>query len=153
MDAFSLLLLFALLVFIFDPDSGLVAVLLVGVAFYLFPGNAHAGEWGAHLGTYHFDRGQSYQEVNPGVYTIQTDPQGRRWIAGAYLNSIRRPSVYLGRVVSTGRVDWALGGVTGYHLPVLPLIVPSVRFAGHWRASLLLPVDKHGGGLHLSYEF
>lgn len=125
-------------------------------ALALFPLGTLAGEWGLHLGTYHFDRDKSYQEVNPGLYTLQTDSAGRRWITGAYLNSIKRPSVYFGRVVTFPEgsgVDWALGGVTGYYAPILPLVVPSMRFAGHWRASLLLPVDKHGGGLHLSYEF
>lgn len=105
---------------------------------------------GAHLATYHFDRSRDYNEVNLGAYV-----QCGQVVAGVYHNSERGVSVWGGhqfaRVV--GPVDVTVGLVAGYkRSPVLPMLVPSVRL-GHARLSLLLPLEKGGGGVHLSTEF
>lgn len=104
---------------------------------------------GLHIGTYHFDRSKDYNEFNPGVYALCDG-----WTAGAYHNSERRVSVYAGRTFDVGPVDVTLGAVTGYsRAPLVPLVVPSYKIRGGPRVSLLLPLEKGGGGLHLSWEF
>lgn len=105
---------------------------------------------GMHLGTYHFDRERQYQEFNPGVYVVCDG-----WTAGAYRNSQNRNSAYIGKTFEhvLGPVDVTIGGVVGYtRAPVVPMLVPSIKI-GHARASLLLPVEKGGGGIHVSWEF
>ena len=103
---------------------------------------------GLHLGTYHFDRSRHLNEVNLGAY-VACDDVG----VGLYHNSLGRPSVWAGYQFHVGPVDLTVGAVTGYRkAPILPLVVPSVRL-GHFRLSLLLPIEKRGGGLHLSTEF
>lgn len=106
---------------------------------------------GIHLGTYHFDRNRGYEEFNPGAY-VRCD----NITAGAYRNSEGKPSVYAGytgRPFASIPLDVTVGGVTGYRRStVVPLLVPSVRI-GDARLSLLLPLEKGGGGVHLSWEF
>lgn len=103
---------------------------------------------GLHIGTYHFDRTRDYQEVNPGIYA-----RCEGVAAGVYFNSERKTSAWIGVERKTGPVDWTFGAVVGYtRSPVLPLVVPSYK-VGTARISLLLPLEKGGGGLHISYEF
>lgn len=105
---------------------------------------------GLHIGTYHFDRTREYNEVNPGGYALCDD-----YVAGAYLNSESKLSVYAGKTFKNvvGPVDVTVGAVAGYsRSPVLPLVVPSVKL-GSARLSLLLPLEKGGGGVHLSWEY
>lgn len=103
---------------------------------------------GLHLGTYHFDRNRDYQEFNPGTYVRCEDVT-----AGVYFNSERKTSAWIGVERKTGPIDWTLGVVFGYtRSPVLPLVVPSYK-VGSTRVSLLLPLEKGGGGFHVSYEF
>jgi hypothetical protein len=105
---------------------------------------------GLHLATYHFDRDRAYNEVNLGGYA-----QCESWAAGAYRNSERNVSVWGGKQFDqvVGPVDVTVGLVAGYkRAPVLPMLIPSLK-AGNARLSLLLPLEKGGGGLHLSTEF
>lgn len=105
---------------------------------------------GAHLATYHFDRARDYNEVNLGAYA-----RCGQLVAGVYHNSDRGVSVWGGKQFDrvVGPVDVTVGLVAGYkRSPVLPLLVPSVRL-GNVRLSLLLPLEKGGGGVHLSTEF
>lgn len=105
---------------------------------------------GAHLATYHFDRSRDQNEVNPGVYA-----RCGQLAVGVYHNSERGVSVWGGKQFDNvvGPVDVTVGLAAGYkHRPVRPMLVPSVRL-GHARLSLLLPVEKSGGGVHLSTEF
>lgn len=98
----------------------------------------------AHVGPY----AEELRDFNPGAYARCDDI-----VAGAYRNSQGRGSVYVAKVYAFGRIELAAGAVTGYELgPVLPLVVPSIK-VGRARLSLLLPIDKNAGGVHLSWEF
>jgi hypothetical protein len=105
---------------------------------------------GLHLATYHFNREEKYQEINPGVSVACEE-----WQAGVYYNSYKDVSVYGTRVFrnvyNTG-IDVAVGAVLGYSVPVLPLVVPSYKI-GDVRISLIPPVNKQTGGIHMSVEF
>lgn len=106
---------------------------------------------GLHIGTYHFDRSKDYNEFNPGIYAVCDG-----WTAGAYYNSERKASIYAGRTFERvlGPIDITLGAVAGYRrAPLAPMVVPSYKIDGGPRMSLLLPLEKGGGGLHLSWEF
>jgi len=105
---------------------------------------------GLHIGTYHFDRDRGYNEVNPGIYA-----ECDHYTAGVYRNSLRKTSAYAGYTFERvlGPIDVTVGGVTGYpRAALMPLAVPSVK-VGSARLSLLLPIEKGGGGVHLSWEF
>lgn len=146
-------------------DDLWIGLALVSLIFLLAsPLNSKAGEppgnqFGLNLGTYHFNRGEGYREINPGLYVIHTRENGEKWIGGVYANSIGKTSLHLGRVWAWGQVagkpvDWQVSLVTGYPAsPVLPIVAPSVKLTPGLRATLLLPVEKHGGGVHLSWEF
>ena len=106
---------------------------------------------GFHLYTYHFDKSQGYNNVNPGIYVVKDG-----WTAGAYYNSERKASAYAGYTffkVFGVPIDITLGAITGYEkAAVLPLVVPSVAWKGV-RLSLLLPPERSGWAAHISYEF
>lgn len=104
---------------------------------------------GLNLGTYHFDRESHFREFNPGIYAVCDD-----LAAGVYLNSQSHASIHAGKVFKLGPVDIEVGLVTGYQsAPVLPLVIPSMRF-GSVRIGLIPPVHpKVKGGLTFSAEF
>lgn len=107
---------------------------------------------GVHLASAHIPAPEGINNFNPGVY-IQADG----WTAGAYRNSYRRPSLYLGHTLSWGPASLFLGAVTGYHKPVLPLVAPSLAGPSYegWRPRLtLIPRFKENRTtvLHLSVE-
>ena len=104
---------------------------------------------GLHLGTYHFDRKAGFNNANPGIYANCDNI-----VAGVYYNSLRKPSVYAGYAFHLGPVDVLVGAVSGYtanHLT--PMVIPSYRFTNGVRINLIPKAVKHGGGVHLSYEF
>jgi hypothetical protein len=104
---------------------------------------------GLHLGTYHFDASKGYNDFNPGAYVVCDG-----WTSGAYRNSERKPSVYAGKTFAFSGFDVTIGAVTGYRRAALtPMLVPSHKFENGVRLSLLLPAEKGGGGVHLSWEF
>lgn len=90
---------------------------------------------GLHLGSFHLDPyagAPALNGFNPGAYVEFSN----QVVLGTYHNSVSRPSVYLAynwRLGSLGdNTEFALltGGITGYPLTrVVPLVVPSVRFA------------------------
>lgn len=105
---------------------------------------------GLHIGTYHFDRTSDYNEVNLGAYA-----ECDHYTTGIYRNSLRKPSVYAGYTFDRvlGPVDVTVGAVSGYpRATLMPLVVPSIKFNSA-RLSLLLPTNKSGKGVHLSWEF
>lgn len=125
---------------------GLVAALV-----FLAARPAQAQTLGLHVATWH-DR-SGYNNINPGVY-VRTDSG---FTAGAYRNSIRKPSVHAGytwaKPTSFGDISLTAGAVTGYDRPLQPLLVPSIR-AGHTRLTILPRADPKGAaGAHLSWEF
>lgn len=102
---------------------------------------------GVHLATYHFDRSAHYCEANPGIYARAGNIAG-----GLYRNSECRPSAWLARQWDAGPFTLSAGAVTGYsRAPLMPLLIPSLKL-GPAQLALLPPLDKKGGGLHLSFE-
>ncbi len=123
---------------------------------------------GLHIGTYHSEplADPKFDAISPGVVPFKvagTRPRLKAFnpglyaicdsaVVGAYRNSLGRASVYGAYSLPVGPFDVALGGVTGYDKPVIPLVVPSLR-VGHVRLSLLLPYEKGAAALHFSLEF
>lgn len=86
---------------------------------------AAALTFGLNTVSYHTDTSAHYN-TNPGVYV-----QYGSVAAGTYYNSERNQSTW-GAYVFTSescRYDLMVGLVTGYKSPVLPMLVPSVKFA------------------------
>ena len=117
----------------------------------------HAHTVGVHLGSVHSTKyqnnGETWNNTNPGVY-VRTDTN---WVVGGYYNSMRKPTIYAGKVwpiyqAGNLKLDLTTGLATGYRFAVVPLVSPSVKFDG-------LPFRLHyipgiGGPhvLHISYE-
>lgn len=81
---------------------------------------------GMHLGSYH-SPAKDYNNVNPGFYVRTED--GMK--GGLYHNSHKRLSIYVVRewqfeLPYDWRAGLSIGGVTGYKLPVTPLIAPTL---------------------------
>lgn len=110
---------------------------------------ANAGTFGVHIGSHHFpDAGMN--NFNPGAY-YTTDAS---ITVGGYLNSHRKPSFYAAKVVHAGWVDVALGGVTGYPAaPIMPLVVPSIRFGSGLRLALVPKGHFNRAAVHAMWEF
>jgi len=104
---------------------------------------------GLHLGTWHAAPG--FNGVNPGGQ-VRCD----NLVAGAYYNSYRKPSAYLGynwpRVV--GPVDLTIVAATGYpKAPVLLALVPSIKLESGLRVSFVPSPNRLVSVIHLSWEF
>jgi len=87
-----------------------------------------------HVASYHLERDQDFQEFNPGLGLHFRVP-GHDFFAaaGAFENSLARPSVYAGigkDFPIAGPVAFRLTGalVTGYHIPVAPVVLPELTF-------------------------
>lgn len=112
---------------------------------------------GVHVGSQHFPK-QDFNNFNPGVY-VQFEAAETAWVAGAYYNSERRPTVYAGWNYSvTPWLDVTLGGATGYRWPVTPAIIPSVHFPVtdnvHARVAFIPRFEKSGSNVvHLAMEW
>jgi hypothetical protein len=111
---------------------------------------------GLNLGTYHLNRNRDFQEINPGLYAQCEASPGIHGIIGAYYNSNRKLSLHAGRVFPLEN-GFALNLelVTGYdRAPILPLVALSWKHSpSGLRFTLIPPVDKNTGALHLSWEF
>lgn len=106
---------------------------------------------GLHLASAHVTPG--FQNVNPGAY-VQCQ---NGLTAGAYRNSVNRPSLYLGHTWHRGPFALSAVAITGYPLaPIVPALVPSVAIkltqTTKARVSLLL-APKGGTAAHLSIEW
>lgn len=66
---------------------------------------------GLHMASYHFQPATYYPQnnVNPGVYA-----ECDGWTAGAYRNTLDRPSVYAGYTWHRGSLGLSAGAVSGY---------------------------------------
>lgn len=108
-----------------------------------------AASWliGLHLMSLHAQPGM--ETVTPGVYA-RYEPTGAT--LGLLRNSEGRASVYAGLTLQRAPLAVTLGAVTGYQrASVLPLVVPSVRFDGGLRLSVI-PNPFGAWALHLSAE-
>ena len=85
-----------------------------------------------HVASYHTDREPDYNENNLGLGLRIKSPERRIFFAaGAYRNSVRANSVYVGAgmgMLDTGllTVRFMVGGITGYSRPVLPFVFPEL---------------------------
>ncbi|MEY2893921.1 MAG: hypothetical protein RJA98_3829 [Pseudomonadota bacterium] len=115
---------------------------------------------GLHLATAHFGGAPNsphVENVTPGLY-LRT---ASGITAGIYSNSEGGTSAYAGQTYETdnGRFALTVGAVVGYRVaPILPLVVPSVRFNPTEQAGLRLsyihnPLRGAPSGLHLSAEW
>jgi len=121
-------------------------VLLCWMAWLPSTARADVVRYGVHMGTYHFDRAHRYNEFNPGAYVIADGHT-----AGAYINSARRVSVYLGETIERGRWAVTLGAVSGYG-KLAPLALVSVKL-GAVRLGVFPPFGGKTGGVHVAAEF
>jgi hypothetical protein len=78
---------------------------------------------GIHLGTIHsnVDTGYSPNDVNPGVYIETRD----NIMFGAYYNSDRKSTIYVGKALHYGQASLMVGVATGYNKPLVPAIIPA----------------------------
>jgi len=115
---------------------------------------ARALTFGLHLASVHVPA-RHFNNVNPGLY-VRTDAG---WTAGAYENSLRRTSAYVGYTWEHGRFAVTGGAVTGYAEKVQPLLVPSVKLltlrGATARVAFIPRVEKRieSHVLHLMVEF
>lgn len=119
---------------------------------------------GIHLFTQHQPQrytargSHRYESFTPGLYGRSASGM----TLGAYRNSYGDASAYAGWTFETNDRRWALlvAGVVGYkRSPLLPLVVPSVRFSiddqWAWRiAATPKPPGSNGGAamMHLTVE-
>jgi hypothetical protein len=132
------------------------ALLLAVVAAAASPMAAMSMTVGLHLASVHDKPG--FNDTNPGVY-IRTESG---ITAGTVFNSERKQSFHLGytweRPISKRlSVAVTVGGITGYKLPVTPMVIPSAAFKLtedlSLRVSGLARVNRDGANaLHLSLE-
>lgn len=121
----------------------------------------HLVSWHSHMDACPSDFGATARcnNSNPGLYAIKD-----RWVAGAYHNSVRKTTVYVGRrwpILKKGplEVDVAAVAATGYPVAkVVPIVTPTVALQLGDRAAVrLLAMPKAGKWnrthvLHLSFE-
>lgn len=112
--------------------------------------NAPRGELMTGFLSKHVNPDRQYNEANVGLGYMS--PNG--WMAGGYKNSLNRPSFYLGKEIKADLFDnpgrgfdtaLALGAVTGYEKPLVPLALPQLIYnAGEGRryAATVIPPIK-----------
>ena len=124
----------------------------------LMAGNAFADDLtiGAHVGSWHSLPGRN--NVNPGLYVRTAD--GLQ--VGAYRNSERGESVYVGQMFSARlgadlEASVMVGAVHGYkRAGLLPVVMPSIRVGGDFgvRIGYIPPAaPKHSHVVHLMAEW
>ena len=113
---------------------------------------ALASDWaiGAHIASLHLPA-RNFNNVNPGLYVRHT-PTG--FTAGAYYNSVRKPSAYVGHTSQWAGFDVTVGVVTGYERKVSPLLLVSREIGNGWRVGMAPPAGREGATLlHLMKDF
>lgn len=111
------------------------------------------------LASLHLNDSRDYQGINPGVGLEWCCAAGNYLAGGAYLNSSARLSVYgtVGRRFFGPRVGigFDFGGVTGYRVPVLPLVFPYVYVTrGAWSLKVdVLPIRRPILGFQLRVSY
>ena len=111
---------------------------------------------GLHIGSKHDTQG--FNDTNPGVY-LRLDNGST---LGTVRNSLNQQSFYAGmtwgrQVTENLEVGVTVGGITGYKLPVTPMIIPSTAYrvveGVRIRGALLFKVHRDGANaLHLMFE-
>lgn len=105
-----------------------------------------------HVASYHGDRSKVRNEVNPGLGLI-LKKSSSRWFTtvGVYENSNYRTSFYAGVGTDVPLVDhvalrFTVGVVTGYEVPLMPVLVPElvIERRGYGVAIGFVPKLKFG---------
>ena len=108
-----------------------------------------------NIASYHTDRG-NWNQFNPGLEWRKGEIDGKKVfggdaMAGFYLNSINRISVYAGVVYPVMRygavsLNVDVGLITGYVPPLLPAVIPEFQMQiKNWSTLVrLLPIIKSG---------
>lgn len=141
--------------------------IVIAIIFYAAAAS-QAQTAGLHLGSFH-DKGD-FNNANVGAYykwherTVFSVPYAP--VAGIVYNSERRVSVYAAAVfegegfaVKSLRVKPAVtvGLITGYFVPLMPLVTPSVAFSkGNYAVRVSLIPKAYAAGaaaVHFSLEF
>ena len=78
---------------------------------------------GVHIGTFHsnIDTGYTPNNANPGIYMETRD----NIMFGAYYNSDRKSTIYVGKALHYGQASVMIGVATGYNKPLVPAIIPA----------------------------
>lgn len=111
------------------------------------------------LASLHLNDSRDYQEINPGVGLEWCCAAGNYLAGGTYVNSSARLSVYgaVGRRFFGPRIGIGVdvGGVTGYRVPVLPLVFPYVYVSrGAWSLKVdVLPIRRPILGFQLRVSY
>lgn len=130
---------------------------------------ASAFVFGIHLATWHEDKLRQYQDFNPGIYALH---KPTKLVFGAYRNSRSvgekdHISAWAGRLFETEnysvlganfRLHATAGFVTGYELPIRPLLTfgPTMDLGQYGAISVgVIPkvTPKGTWAAHLSYQF
>jgi hypothetical protein len=116
-----------------------------------------------HVASYHADR-KGYNERNSGIGLRLKHPDPKKhYIFGTFRNSMFNQSYYAGVNTTVWHggpvsVGYTWGGVVGYSVPVMPLLLPEARLT-YGRASLIVnwlpPIDRipQVFGFTLGYKF
>lgn len=127
---------------------------VLALSLALLSGTCNADTFGLHIGSQHYPA-KEWNNSNPGVY-YRSDSG---LTVGAYYNSHRRPSVYIGQQWSTELWGFepsiAIGLITGYKLPVM--VAPSIATPAigsiRARVAFLPKIEKSGSSVvHLMLE-
>lgn len=123
---------------------------------------------GIHIASAHRPAREFHNNFNPGVY-VECDG----WVAGAYRNTLSRPTVYAGHTWRYGLAGVTLGVATGYKKtlvagcrtasgepcfrgiasgPLYPVIAPHVQFGGA-RLVIVPGIGSSSSVVHLAYEW
>lgn len=110
---------------------------------------------GIHLGTYHsnIDEGYHPNNFNPGMYVETVDNS----VLGAYFNSDRKSTIYIGKTLHKENFSLMYGLATGYKYDVVPAIIPSYTISLSKEARMRMwwipKVDSAAEGVHFSIEW
>jgi len=99
---------------------------------------------GLHLATYHFDRNEGLNEINPGAYVSCND-----FVVGTYRNSNDNQSSYVGYTIHKWNIDFLVGGIAGYENKIVPAILPSYKY----KSVRFTIIPAYQPGIHISIEY
>ena len=110
-------------------------------------------EVAVHAVSYHFDRSKDFNEINPGLGIKLKAPDRNIFLAlGEYKNSLYRTTAYAGIGTDFPIIDhvaarFTAGLLTGYEIPLVPVIVPELVFSagGYGVAVGYIPKLSVGG--------
>jgi hypothetical protein len=122
---------------------------------------------GLHLVSYHFDNAKGYNDLTPGIYART---RGDLYaITGAFYNSVKKPSVYLGGGIENEWVGLTIGVMSGYsgtwtskgvtytleNPSLIPFAIPYAKLPYGFRLAVVPPVPNaiDSWVVHLSVEF